>query len=60
MTDCDTDPRTSTSGDSPETVTDSCSAPTAISALMVAVNEVGNVISSRLTVRNPVSVNVTA
>ena len=49
MTDCPPDPRTSTSGDSPDTVTDSCSAPTDISALIVAVNEVGRLISSRFT-----------
>ena len=50
---------TSTSGVSPVTVIVSASVPTFISALMVAVDEPVTSMPSRLTVLNPVSVNVT-
>jgi hypothetical protein len=59
MTDCDTELRTSTSGDSPVTVSDSSMAPTCISALMVAVNAAESLIPSRRTVLKPESVKVT-
>ena len=50
---------TSTTGDAADTVTDSSSAPTFISALIVAVKSVGSSTLWRLTVWNPASVNVT-
>ena len=50
---------TSTSGASPVTVTDSSSAPTFRSALIVAVKSVGNSTAWRLMVWNPVSEKVT-
>ena len=51
---------TSTIGVSPVTVMVSSTAPTLRSALTVAVNEPVSSMPSRLTVLNPVSVNVTA
>ena len=50
---------TSTTGDEPETVTDSSSAPTFRSALTVAVKFEGSSRFSRLTVENPCSEKVT-
>src|SRR5215831_3990016 len=50
---------TSTTGVSPVTVIVSASAPTFMSALIVATNEQVSSMSSRLTVLNPVSVNTT-
>ena len=52
--------RVSTTGDSPETTTVSASAPTAKSALTVAVNPVVSTIPSRLTVVKPANENVMA
>ena len=49
----------STSGLAPVTVTVSSSAPTRISVLTVAVKPLVNSMPSRLTLLNPVSVNVT-
>ena len=49
---------TSTSGDWPETVTDSCSVPTFRSALMVATKFDGSS-SSRMMTLKPCNVNVT-
>ena len=48
---------TSTTGDWPDTVTDSSSAPTFMSALMVAVKLVGSSIPSRLNTLKPGNVN---
>jgi len=48
---------TSTTGDCPETVTDSSSPPTFSSALIVAVKLAGNSIRSRVNVLKPGSVN---
>src|SRR5437867_5203778 len=59
MTDCDTEPRTSTSGETPVTVTASSIVPTAISAFTVEVNDTGSMMPSRRTCLNPVSVKVT-
>src|SRR5882672_1024735 len=59
ITDCETELCTSTSGDAPVTVIDSSSWPIESSALTVAVNVTGRVMPSRLTLRNPVSVNAT-
>ena len=59
ITDCDTELRTSTIGDAPDTVTVSSSWPTASSTLTVAVNEAPNRMPSRRTVRKPGSVKVT-
>ena len=50
---------TSTTGDSPVTVTVSSSAPTFISAATVSVTEPASSMPSRLTVLNPGSVKVT-
>ena len=59
ITDCDTELRTSTIGEAPETVTVSSSVPTASSAVTVAVNDADSRMPSRRTVRKPVSMNVT-
>src|SRR5262245_7782316 len=59
ITDCDTEPRTSTSGETPDTVTASSIVPTARSALTVDVNDTGRMMPSRFTCLNPASVNVT-
>ena len=50
---------TSTTGDAPDTVTDSSSAPTFISPLIVAVKPAGSSTPSRLTVLKPSSEKVT-
>ena len=54
LTFCDT----STTGDAPETVTDSCSVPTPNSMLIVAVKFDCSSMPSRVTVLNPGSVKV--
>ena len=51
---------TSTTGDAPDTVTVSSSAPTFISALIGTVTLAGTITSARLNVLNPGRVNVTA
>jgi hypothetical protein len=56
---CEPELRMSTIGAWPETVTVSSSAPTAISALTVAVNSAGSSMPSRFSVLKPASVNVT-
>src|SRR5688572_17494711 len=50
---------TSTTGDAPDTVTDSCSAPTLSAPSMVAVKPDGKLTPSRITFEKPSKVNVT-
>src|SRR5262249_41492662 len=57
MTDCDTELRTSTSGDAADTVIASSRVPTDMSALTVAVNDAGRVTPVRFTCRKPVRGN---
>ena len=59
ITDCDTELRTSTSGDAPVTVMDSSSWPTCRSLFTVAVKAAQSRMPSRLTVLKPASVKVT-